>query len=446
MADRWRVLAAALSTRGRRFTTRDALERHQQNRLRQVLGRASRVFPHYRALAGASLAEYPVLDKATWLAHFDGLNDRGLRLDDCRAAALDGERSGRFDAELAGVSLGLSSGTSGQRGVFLTTPHERARWAGTMLARALPSLREPTRVALVLRSGGPLYESIESRRVAFEHVDLGLPPDEIAARLAAFAPTVLAAPPQALDDLAARHRDGRSSAPEPDSSRWHSWSRPLAPTTIFSIADVLDDEVAARVEAAFGVPVGQVYQATEGFLGITCTHGTLHLNEDLLVVERQLLDAASGRFSPIITDLYRSSQAIIRYRLDDVLIPGPDNCPCGSVFATVARVEGRADDVPWFVDASGGRQPLFAGDVRTAILAAPGVQDFRLVQRSDGGLRLAVRPQRAQASGHVALQRLIAARGLELRELTGMPWPVESRIDKRRQVRREPTQRGPEQR
>lgn len=430
MADRWRVVAAALATRARRFTTRDALERHQQTRLRTVLGRASRVFPHYRTLAGAALADYPVLDKATWLDQFEGLNDRGLRLDDCLAAAQEAERSGRFDAELAGVAVGLSSGTSGQRGVFLTTPHERARWAGTMLARALPGLREPARVALVLRAGGPLYESIESRRVAFEYVDLGLAPDEIAARLAAFDPSVLAAPPQVLDDLAAR----QAQMPT------------LAPTTIYSIADVLDDEVAARVEAAFGVPVGQVYQATEGFLGITCAHGTLHLNEDLMVVERQLLDAASGRFSPIITDLYRTSQAIIRYRLDDVLIPGPDACPCGSVFATVARVEGRVDDLPWFVDASGGRQPLFAGDVRAAVLAGPGVQDFRLVQRSDGGLRLAVRPQRAQASGHVALQRLIAARGLVVPEITGMPWPVESRTDKRRQLRRERTDLGPERR
>ena len=36
------------------------------------------------------------------------------------------------------------------------TPAEQARWAGVMLANALPSLREPARVALVLRSGGDL--------------------------------------------------------------------------------------------------------------------------------------------------------------------------------------------------------------------------------------------------------------------------------------------------
>lgn len=212
-----------------------------------------------------------------------------------------------------------------------------------MLAKALPSLREPARVALVLRSGGPLYQAVHGGRITFCYVDLALPPDAIAERLQAFAPTVLAAPPQVLDDLAAR----RSSVSRPD----------LAPHTIYSIADVLDDDVAARVASGFGCPARQIYQATEGFLGISCEHGTLHLNEDLVHVEREVIDQSSGRFTPVITDLYRTTQAIIRYRLNDVLLPGVPDCPCGSAFATVARVEGRADDVLWLPDQAGATRP-----------------------------------------------------------------------------------------
>ncbi|MFT4225998.1 F390 synthetase-related protein [Micropruina sp.] len=420
--DRWQVLRSVLGTWLRRFGTRDALDRYQRRRLRKALGRARRVFPYYADIESVELDAFPVLDKAEWLEHFDGLNDRGLSLDDCLVAAREAEARRSFDATLAGVSVGLSSGTSGRQGVFLTSPAERARWAGTVLAKALPSLREPARVALVLRSGGPLYQAVDGGRIAFRYVDLALDPDVIAAQLTDFAPTVLAAPPQVLDDLA-----GRSSV----------GSGQLRPQVVYSIADVLDDDVAARVEAGFGVRLRQVYQATEGFLGISCAHGTLHLNEDLVHVEREVIDEASGRFVPIITDLYRTSQAIIRYRLGDVLVPGAANCPCGSVFTAIDRIEGRADDVLQFTAATGETRPLFADFVRAAVLGAPAVADFRLVQRADGSLRLAVRPERAQASAHLALQALLRSRGLRVPQIFGMPWPVEAPTAKRRRVRRD---------
>ncbi|HVK45638.1 MAG TPA: hypothetical protein VM429_12135, partial [Micropruina sp.] len=204
MVDRWRVLAALLATRWRRFGSREALQRYQERRLRTILTRARRTFPTYAQVQGTALADFPILDKEGWLSRFDGLNDRGLSLEQCLAAAGAAETSGSFDATLAGVSVGLSSGTSGRRGVFLTSPKEQARWAGVMLAKTLPSLREPVRVALVLRSGGPLYEAVGGGRITYTHIDLALPAETINERLLAFAPTVLAAPPQVLDDLASR--------------------------------------------------------------------------------------------------------------------------------------------------------------------------------------------------------------------------------------------------
>jgi hypothetical protein len=36
------------------------------------------------------------------------------------------------------LTVGLSSGTSGNRGVFLVSRAERLRWAGILLGRALP--------------------------------------------------------------------------------------------------------------------------------------------------------------------------------------------------------------------------------------------------------------------------------------------------------------------
>ena len=70
-------------------------------------------------------------------------------------------------------------------------------------------------------------------------------------------------------------------------------------------------------------------------------------------------------------------------------------------------------------------------------LAVESLHDFRLVQRLDGSLGLAVRPSNAQASAHRALQRLLRSRGFAEPAISGRPWPVESSIDKRRRVRRE---------
>ncbi len=93
------------------------------------------------------------------------------------------------------------------------------------------------------------------------------------------------------------------------------------------MAEVLDPLDRQRIEAAFAVRVEQIYQATEGFLGATCEHGVIHLNEEFLIVEREWVDEARTRFVPVITDLYRSSQPIIRYRLNDVLVPRRGRLP-----------------------------------------------------------------------------------------------------------------------
>ena len=64
-------------------------------------------------------------------------------------------------------------------------------------------------MALVLRAGGPLYASVEGGRVSFRFVDLYAPREQQRAELAAFAPTVLAAPPVLLELLAGDRLAGR---------------------------------------------------------------------------------------------------------------------------------------------------------------------------------------------------------------------------------------------
>jgi len=43
----------------------------------------------------------------------------------------------------------------------------------------------------------------------------------------------------------------------------------------------------------------------------------------------------------VITDLFRRTQAMIRVRLDDVLVGSDQACPCGSPLQVIEQVEGR---------------------------------------------------------------------------------------------------------
>lgn len=121
-----------------RFSRRDTLEAHQARQLRRFLERLACRSRYFMPFRGLPLERWPLMDKATMLTHFDAMNTADLSLNDAMALAMRAEQQRNFTPTLNGVTIGLSSGTTGQRGVFAVSERERMRWAGTMLARALP--------------------------------------------------------------------------------------------------------------------------------------------------------------------------------------------------------------------------------------------------------------------------------------------------------------------
>jgi len=314
------------------------------------------------------------MSKREQLENFSGLNAFGLSYQQCLESGLAAEKSRAFhgDANQA-VSVGLSSGTSGRRGVFLTTPQERLRWAATILASArFLSLLEKHRVAFFLRANSPLYSEAGGTRLRFRYFDLSLPFPELASSLRDFAPTALIAPPAVLSlILQSEKAEGRT----------------LEPRVVVSVADRLEPALRAELAAHFGVVVHEVYQATEGFLGITCLEGTLHLNEELFYLEKTN-EEASGAFQPQLSDYFRRSQAFVRFHLDDVLLPLAEPCACGSKRLAIREIMGRADDTLLFTSRAGEERKIWPDFVRQAIQNSLHKDlDFRLVQ-SGAGLEL----------------------------------------------------------
>ena len=400
----------------RGLTDRGRIAAYQQRQVARLLDHAARRFPFYASYAGQPLSEWPVLDKATLLEHFDRLNLAGLTAGEVRAALERGE--GRIGSH----AIGRSTGTSGNRGYYVISDLERFTWLGTILAKALPdALWQRHRVALALPTEASLYHSAGAgSRIALRFFDLAQGPESWADELAAFDPDTLVAPPKVLRWLAERGR--------------------LTARNLFSGAEVLDPLDRAVIEAVSGRRLREIYMATEGLFGVSCPHGTLHLAEDVVHFEFERPDPASPLVVPLVTDFTRRSQAMIRYRMNDLIELDPDPCPCGSAFQAVRRIEGRSDDV-FHLSAADGTIRLVTPDVlrNTVVDSDPAIQDYRVIQTGANAVLLALPPDLPGAVAARARQALgahFAGRGLAPDITLGPlePTPFDRKL---RRVRRE---------
>lgn len=86
--------------------------------------------------------------------------------------ALRAEVSRDFTPMLGDISVGLSSGTSGNRGLFLTSSKERARWVAAIIHRVIGWSWRPRKDGQFFRANNNLYESARSRLLDFNFFDL----------------------------------------------------------------------------------------------------------------------------------------------------------------------------------------------------------------------------------------------------------------------------------
>lgn len=390
------VLQAPISYVATRRLTRPGLSRAQFDlaQTRAIDRWLARSVPRVRAFAGAParLQDLPQMNKAALMADFAAYNLPALTTDQVRAAMARDFRVGRH-------IVGASTGTSGNRGLFVISEAERFRWLGTMLAKTMSDLLwRQQRVAIVLPQGTALYDSANVLwQLRLRFFDLTRGPEDWQHSLQAFDPTVIVAPPKVLRHMAEQNFR-------------------LRPVRVFSAAETLDPVDRQPIEAAFGTPLEQIYMATEGLLAVTCRHGTLHLAEDS--VHFELEPADGGLVTPLITSFRRDTQILARYRMNDLLRLATDPCPCGSPLQPVAEVVGRMDDCFILLGRSGRR--LITPDVlRNAVLKADArITDFRIVQTGAQDIVLTLPPQLppdAAASARADLQTLLDDRDVTAR-------------------------------
>jgi putative adenylate-forming enzyme len=267
---------------------------------------------------------------------------------------------------------------------------ERYRWLGSLLAKALADLLwQRQRIAILLPQNTRLYGSART----IPHLQLrffALTESAQAWRddLERFDPTVIVAPPKVLRHLVEK-------------------GVRLSPRRVFSAAETLDPVDRPIIEAGFGLPLDQIYMATEGLFAVTCRHGRLHLAEDSVFFEFE--PVGEGLVSTLVTSFRRQAQILARYRMNDLLRLAEHPCACGSPLRVVEEVVGRMDDC--FHLAGAGGMVLVTPDIlRNAVLRDDGrITDFRLWQTGRDTVDLLLPPDLPEAAARAATEAVSAS-------------------------------------
>jgi phenylacetate-CoA ligase len=340
-----RALVAALVSHD--GWSRERLEAYQRRRLRELVEHAVSASPYYREVLGTGaasrpLTELPVLTKATLMERFDEIvTDPRLRLADLEAHLAGPDPASAFAGEFAVMT---TSGTTGERGVFVYSPEDfRVAQAATLRALARLGAQPGLRV-IGIGAPSPLHIS----RRLFSRLQAGgsgappelsvlTPVEELVEALNTLQPEVMVGYPSVYATLAAEQLAGRLR---------------IDPVAMATGAEVQREEVAAAFEAAWGVRAGNVYASTEVcVVASSCPRRVgLHVCEDVAVVE--VVDQAGDPVPPgtpghrvLITNLVNRAQPLIRYELTDAvtLAAGPN--PTGMPWSRIEQVDGRSAEI-----------------------------------------------------------------------------------------------------
>ncbi len=339
--------------------TRQQLEEYQAQALQACRAYAYAHSPFYQrfhhGLMDRPLQELPVLTKAMMIEHFDELvTDRPVRLHEVQQYLAQADTSALF---LDRYQVSATSGTTGQPGIFLSDPAERAIVANTF-ARSLrwEGATPDSRVAVVtttdsnqLSSQAPV--TIKGRQATRLQLSALEPVETLVKSLNEWQPDVLLWYPSIAAVLANEQRQGRLH---------------IAPHLIGCAAETLTKELRQRLEETWQIKIYEAYGTTEsGLLAAECSHHQgLHLFEDysiLEVVDQDNRPVAPGEQGDkvLLTVLFRRVQPLIRYEVTDLVRASTiERCPCGRPFALLQSIEGRMPEMLYLPSSSGNEEAI----------------------------------------------------------------------------------------
>lgn len=349
--------------------SREQLEAEQAAKFRGLVRLVYERSPFYRSIIqdrGLDIdhcraQDFPVLTKQMVAENFD----RMLTEPRLSRARIEGFLAQSHDpGELLDGRFHVlhSSGTSGTVGHTVYSYEAWIKGASQML-RVLP-LRLRTRVAFVAAARGHfagasllVTGNYGTNRLFFDvrTYDVSQPMDQIIAALNQFQPHALTGYAAILERLAEAQDEGALR---------------IGPKVIVSGAEPLRPRCRAGLQNTFQVPVTNAYASSEHlFMALTLPGSDgMYLLEDDLIFELH-------KDCTCVTNLFNDTLPLIRYRMDDVLIPDK-NSSGRYPFTKIRDLVGRSEDSPIFLNREGVEDfihPSLIGE-----LLVPGLKSWQI--------------------------------------------------------------------
>lgn len=409
----------------KKFHSRKKIEKIQNRGMKKQIKFVRKNSPffarHWKGLPDNEWSKFPLIDKSIMMDNLSDLLTVRLDVEEAKVLADNAEKTRDFSPKIGSYSIGYSSGTSGSRGMHFVSEKEQAEWAGFMLARGLDgSIFSKHKIGLILRANSNTFESVGSSRIEFKFYDLMKPLEEIHESILRDKLDILIGPPSVLRYLA----DVKS---------------PLKVKKLVSAAEVLDEIDRKQIEQHFGQIVHQFYSSTEGEIAATCEHGTLHLNEEIMVIQKQWVDEEKGWYHPIISDFRRKTQPIIRYRLNDILVTSKKPCPCGDARESIEAVMGRQDDIFLIKKISEeGYEQVIPDFIRRAVMQMhPSITAYCAIQKSADEIEVQLLPEGLENISYEGFDQVWQKMRTKTPKITVADYTFKPSATKLRRIRRD---------
>jgi len=377
--------------RARERWSRERVEAFREEQLARVRAHALAHSPYYRelhrGLETAPLTALPTLSKTTMMAHFDDIvTDPDVRIADVRRHMRESLVPAPFHGTYAIVT---SSGSTGEVTIVLADPYELTySLASASRARAFAGFpwsplrtRRAAEVVATLpwAASGQLARLERSRFAPLLHLNAGDPVDVLIPPLNEWQPELLEGYTTTLGVLAKAQIDGRLR---------------ITPLFVGPGGETMTPEVRSLIRQAWGQDPFDYYGTVEGGThAVECREGrSLHLLDDLLVME--VVDDDNQPVSPgewgarvLVTPLWRRTQPLIRFEINDSVRMSDQPCVCGRPFPVIEGLRGRTARLIRLPRADG------KGDVEVSSMALTSMTELAVVWRrfSQEGDRLVLR-------------------------------------------------------
>lgn len=129
MIDKLRIMKYFMYYRNKKYKSREEIEKFQKKKIKKQLKFVTENSEFYKDYKGKELEEFPIINKKIMMDNFNLMNTVGIEKQQALDFAIECEKSRKFTPKLNHITIGLSSGTSNTRGVFLVSDKEKSKWA-----------------------------------------------------------------------------------------------------------------------------------------------------------------------------------------------------------------------------------------------------------------------------------------------------------------------------